>query len=85
MAFQDRATQIIKLLPTALTLIPLAMGLMRMIATFLDLTRPTFRTAYAFRPAQFSYYRIAFCIIDQLLEVDHAAILSDPVHLLETY
>ena len=68
----------------SLTLIPLPMSLMRMITTFLDHTRPTLRTAYAVRPAQFSNHRKAFCVIDQLLEVDHASILSDPVHLLET-
>ena len=36
------------------------------------------------RPAKFSNDGIAFCVIYQLLEVDHSAILSDTVHLLET-
>ena len=84
MAFQDRAAQIIKLLPTRLTLISLPMSLMRMITTFLDPARSTLRTSYAVRPAQFSNDRIAFCVIYQLLEVDHVAILSETVHLLET-
>jgi len=83
MTFKDRATQIVKLLPTALTLISLTMSLMGMKTTFLDRTRPAFRTAHSVRPAQFANHRNAFRIIYQLLEVDHALILSESIHLLE--
>jgi len=83
MTFKDRAAQIIELLPTALTLISLTMGLMRMKTAFLDRIRSTFRTAHAIRPAQFTNHREAFGIVYQLLEVDHVHILSESLHLLE--
>ena len=83
MTFKDRATQIIELLSTILTLVALAMGLLCMETTFVDRTRPTLRAAHALRPAQFPNHRKALCIINQLLEVDHATILSDAIHLLE--
>jgi hypothetical protein len=38
---------------------------------------------HAVRPAQFTNHGIAFRIVYQLLEVDHALILSEFVHLLE--
>jgi len=47
MTFKDRATQIIELLPTALTRIALTMGLLCMKTTFVDRIRPTFRAAHA--------------------------------------
>jgi hypothetical protein len=84
MAFKDRATQIIELLPTTLTLIPLPMGLMRVKSTFVDRTRPALRTAYSVWPAQFSNDRKTFRVIYQMLDVDHAPILSESVHLLES-
>lgn len=83
MTFKDRTTQIIKLLPAVLTLIALTMRLMRMKPTFGDPARPAFWTAHPVWPAQFTNHRKAFCVIDQLLEVDHASILSESIHLLE--
>jgi hypothetical protein len=83
MTFKNGAAQIIKLLPTLLTLISLPMGLMGMKTTFLDRTRPTGWTAYSVWPAQFSNHRKAFCVVYQVLEVDHASILSELIHLLE--
>lgn len=83
MTFKDRVTQIIKLLSTSLTLVSLTMGLMRMKATFLDRTGPTFRAALAIWPAQFTNHRKALGIVYQVLKVDHASILSESVHLLE--
>jgi len=83
MTFKDRAAQIIELLPAVPALIALPLGLLRMETTFLDCTRSTLRAAHAIRPAQFPNHRIALRIIDQLLEVDHATILSKSSHLLE--
>lgn len=83
MTFKDRAAQIIELLLTALTRVSLTMGLMRMKTTLLDHTRPTFRTAHAVRPAQVANHCKAFGVVYQLLEVDHARILSESLYLLE--
>jgi len=83
MTFKDGAAQIIKLLPAFLTLISLTMSLMSMKTSFVDRTRLALRTAHSVWPAQFTNDRKAFCVIYQLLDVDHARILSESVHLLE--
>lgn len=41
------------------------------------------RTRLALRTAQFTNDRKAFCVVYQMLDVDHARILSESVHLLE--
>jgi len=83
MTFKNRAAQIIKLLPTTLTFIPLPLGLICMITTFVDRIRRTLRTVHSVWPAQFPYDRKTFRIIYQFLDVHHAPILSESFHLLE--
>lgn len=83
MPFENRTAQIIELLFTALTFVPLSKRLVRMKTTFVDLARATPWTTYSVWPAQFPNDRKAFCIIYQLLDVYHAPILSDAFYLLE--
>lgn len=83
MAFKDGAAQIIELLLAVLTLISLTIGLMSMKTTLIDRARPALWTVYSVWPAQFTNDRKAFCVVYQLLDVDHALILSESVHLLE--
>jgi hypothetical protein len=85
MPFQNRATQIVELLLTALAHIALAVGIAIMMAPFLDLMRPTFRTGHAIGPAQLAYNLITLRIVNQLLDLYHACILPYRFcpHLLE--
>jgi hypothetical protein len=83
MPFKNRTTQIIELLPTFNTLMPLAMRLMIMKTTFLYLGRSALRASNPIRPAQCAHYRKTLGIIYQILYVDHEPILSESDHLLE--
>ena len=76
MAFKDRVGQIIKLFEASLTPIPLPMRMVIVKSAFADLIRPTFRAADALRPAQLTNFRIAFCLIDQVLNIEHRALLA---------
>ena len=71
MAFKDAVGQVIELLPTRLTAIPLPLFLPSVLAPLSHLSRPTLRTAYPFRPAEFSHFGVAFLIVNQVLDVEH--------------
>lgn len=64
MTFKDRVAQIIKLLGTSLTAIPLPVGMVIVKPAFVDLVRATFWTADTLGPAQLTNFRIAFGLID---------------------
>ena len=77
MTFKDRATQIIELLPTASACIPLAIGLVAVKTTFVDRTGRTFRATHPVRPAQLADHGKAFCVVNQVLDVQHDRILPE--------
>lgn len=76
MAFKDGVSQIIKLLGTSLTAIPLPVRMMIVKSAFADLARPTFRAADALGPAQLTNFRITFRLIDQVLNIEHRPLLA---------
>lgn len=76
MTFKDCVAQIIKLFGASLTAIPLPMRVAIVKPTFADLIRPTFRAADAIGPTQLANFGIAFCLIDQVLNIEHRALLS---------
>jgi hypothetical protein len=82
MSFKDCAAQIIKLLPTTLTFVSLAMSLPIVKTTIVDCAGPTFGTSDPFRPPQVTDYFKTFCIIDEVLDIDHSRILSDLIAFL---
>jgi hypothetical protein len=82
MTFKNRATQIIELLPTALTFVSLAMGLVTVKATLVNFLRCALWTAYSFWPAQLSYHCKTFCVVNQVLDIQHAHILPEMMQSL---
>ena len=71
MPFKDAIGQVIKLFAAAFTPIPLPGFLARMFTPFADRIRVTSGAIDPFRPPQFSYFTIAFFIVDQILDVQH--------------
>jgi hypothetical protein len=69
MAFKDRATPIIELMPTVSAFVALAMGLVGVKATSVDRSGCTFRAVYSIRPAQITNHRKTFCIINEVLDI----------------
>lgn len=76
MTFKDRIGQIIKLFSASLTAVSLPMWVVIVKPAFVDLVRPTFRTADALGPAQLTNFGIAFRLIDQVLNIEHHALLA---------
>ncbi len=69
MTFEDRAGQIVELLPTSCATIALPVGLMGMKAPFGDHPGATVRTMHSVRPAQFAHFFKTSCIINQVVYV----------------
>jgi hypothetical protein len=69
MPFQDRARQIVKLASTRPTLIPLAMGLLRVKTTLDNLGGITGRTPDTVGPPQVTNHIIALGFIDESLKI----------------
>jgi len=69
MAFKDRFAQIIKLPSTGLALVPLAMGLVGMKPTLVDVARLAIRATHPIRPAQLTDRFKAFGVVNQVLDV----------------
>jgi hypothetical protein len=84
--FEDRPTQIVKLLSASMVDVPLPVRIAVMVPSFFDLVRIAARAANPIRPAQLAYHLITLRIVDQLLDTDHARILPHRflLHLLET-
>jgi hypothetical protein len=77
MTFKDGLAQVIELVPTALTLVSLSMGLMGVKTTLMDDFGSTFRAAHAFWLAQLTDDCKAFFVVNQVLDVEHACIIPD--------
>ena len=69
MTFKYRSAQIIKLPPAGLALVPLAMGLMGMKPTLVDVARLAVRAPNPIRPAQLTDRFKAFGVVNQMLDV----------------
>ena len=75
MPFEDAIGQIIKVLLTALTMIPLPRFISIVFTSLGHLLRVTLGTTDTFRPAYFSDFGITFFILYQILDVEHLSAL----------
>ena len=84
-SFEDRPTQIVKLLSACMVDVPLPVRIAVMVPSFFDLVRIAARAANPIRPAQLVYHFLTLRIVDQLLDTDHARILPHRflLHFLE--
>jgi hypothetical protein len=69
MTFKYRSAQIIKLPPAGLALVPLAMGLVSMKPTLVDVARLAVGAPNPIRPAQLTDHFKAFGVVNQMLDV----------------
>jgi hypothetical protein len=71
MAGEDRPGQVIEVLLTGLTLIPLPLGLGRIVALLGDGRGVAMGAGDALRPAQVPDGLVALVVVDEVLDVDH--------------
>ena len=69
MPFEDRFAQIVKLFSALMALVPLAMCLVRVKASFMYIFRPALYATNAFRPAHRADYFKTFCIVYEVVYV----------------
>jgi hypothetical protein len=88
MAFEDRSSQIIKLLAAGLAMVTLAVSLMDMKATFVDQFGVAMRTMYTIGPADFAHFFVALLLVDQVVDLKIYTLILPFCffgdHLLET-
>ena len=75
MSSKDGVTQIIEVGMTVLTLVALPMRLSFILTTFVDLPGTTLGTTDSLCPKELTHCFIAFCVIDQVLNIQVHALL----------